>query len=130
MFTPNGTDGGVGTVAGTGAHSTRRRYLAWPLSSVPCHPRLLWHWRLRLKRRRLIRVVLADLDPLRVSVGIGKLMLAGGLVVLLDDAHVPLLVYWPEDAYALPDHAVGAESFRGNYCLFASVGSNNWCMCI
>ena len=37
-------------------------------------------------------------------------MLAGGLVVLLDYAHVPLLIHWPEDANALPDHAIGAES--------------------
>ena len=66
--------------------------------------RWLWLW-------RLIGIVLANLDPLGISVGVGKLMLAGGLVVLLDYAHVPLLVHWPEDANALPDHAVEAESF-------------------
>lgn len=96
MFTPNGTDGGrpgsTRTVADTGTHSTR------PLL------RLRWLW-------RLIGIVLANLDPLGISVGVGKLMLAGGLVVLLDYAHVPLLVHRPEDANALPDHAVGAESF-------------------
>lgn len=97
MFTPNGTDGGcpgsTRTVAGTSTHSTR------PLLRLRC----LW--------RLIAGIVLANLDPLGISVGVGKLMLAGGLVVLLDYAHVPLLVHRPEDADALPDHAVGAESF-------------------
>jgi hypothetical protein len=107
MFTPNGTNGGcpgsTRTVAGTGTgtHSTRRRRRL-PLSS-PLLPLLRWLW-------RLICIVLANPDPLRISVGVGKLVLAGGLVVLLDYAHVPLLVHWPVDANALPDHAVGAES--------------------
>lgn len=109
MFAPNGTNGGcpgsTRTVAGTGTDSTRRRRLLLPLSS-PLLPLLRWLW-----LWRLIGIVLANLDPLCVPVGVGKLMLAGGLVVLLDYAHVPLLVHWPEDANALPDHAVGAESF-------------------
>ena len=63
-----------------------------------------------LLNRRLIDIVLANLDPFGVAIGIGQQVLAGRGVVLLDDPHVPLLVEWPEDADSLPDHAVGAES--------------------
>ena len=63
-----------------------------------------------LSYRRLIGIVLANLDPFGVAVGICQQVLTGRGVVLLDDPRVPLLVEGPEDADSLPDHAVGAES--------------------